>query len=251
VTLPVVNGSRYEETFPTLTAPEMERLRRYGTLHKYADGERLSQTGMAMPGASVVLRGAVAIAERDGLGHTAPIAELGVGQFLGEVGLLSGRVALVDATAEGEVEALLIPPERLPSLLTAEADLGERIMRALILRRVALLQAGTVGVVLIGPPAAVDVIRLQGFLARNGYPQHLLDPATDPEAKEAIARYADVAGVLPLAACPDGTVLGNPSETALARQIGMIVPSRSDFVYDVAVVGAGPAGLSDHVSSGS
>ncbi len=68
MTLPVVNGSRYEETFPTLTAPEMERLRRYGTLHKYADGERLSQTGMAMPGAFVVLRGAVAIAERDGLG---------------------------------------------------------------------------------------------------------------------------------------------------------------------------------------
>ena len=251
MTLPVVNGSRYEETFPTLTAPEMERLGRYGTLHKYADGERLSQTGMAMPGAFVVLRGAVAIAERDGLGHTAPIAELGIGQFLGEVGLLSGRVALVDATAEGEVEALLIPPERLPSLLIAEADLGERIMRALILRRVALLQASTVGVVLIGSPAAVDVIRLQGFLARNGYPQHLLDPATDPEAKEVIARYADAAGGLPLAVCPDGTVLGNPSEAALARQIGMTVPSRSDLVYDVAVVGAGPAGLSTAVYAAS
>ena len=251
MTLPVAKGSRYEETFPTLTAPEMERLRRYGALHKYVDGERLFETGKAIPGALVVLRGTVAIAERDGLGHTTPIAEQGLGQFLGEVGLLSRRASLVDATAEGEVEALLIPPERLPSLLIAEADLGERIMRALILRRVALLQAGTAGVVLIGPSAAADVIRLQGFLARNGYPQHLLDPATDPEAKELIARYADAAGGLPLAVCPDGTVLGNPLETALARQIGMIVPSRADLVYDVAVVGAGPAGLSTAVYAAS
>jgi thioredoxin reductase (NADPH) len=120
----------------------MERLRRYGTLHEYAAGERLLDSGKAIPGAFVVLRGAVAIAERDGLGHTTPIAEQGVGQFLGEVGLLSGRAALVDATAEGKIEALVIPPERLRSLLIAEAELGERIMRALILRRVALLQAG-------------------------------------------------------------------------------------------------------------
>ena len=74
---------------------------------------------------------------------------------------------------------------------------------------------------LIGPPASADVIRLEGFLARNGYPHHLLDPATEQEAKEVIRRYADIAGGLPLVVCPDGSVLGNPSERALARQIGM------------------------------
>ena len=179
------------------------------------------------------------------------VAEQGVGQFLGEVGLLSGSAPLVDATAEGEVEALLIPSDKLRSLLIAEADLGERIMRALILRRVALLHAGAGGVILIGSPAAADVIRLQVFLARNGYPQRLLDPATDPEAKEVITRYADVAGGLPLAVCPGGAVLGNPSETALARQIGLTVPWRPNFLYDVAVVGAGPAGLSTAVYAAS
>ena len=68
------------------------------------------------------------------------------------------------------------------------------------------------GAVLIGAAGAADVIRLQGFLTRNGYPHHLLDPAQDPEAKEVIARYADIAGGLPLVVCPDGSVLGNPSE---------------------------------------
>ena len=99
----------------------------------------------------VVLSGHVAITQRDGLGHVTPVIDQGPGQFLAEIGQLSGRVALVDGHAEGDVETLLIPPERLRALLVAEADLGERIMRALILRRVSLIQGGVGGPVLIGP----------------------------------------------------------------------------------------------------
>jgi thioredoxin reductase (NADPH) len=240
-------GPRYQETFPELTAQEIDRLRRYGSLRKYSDGEKLFEAGKISPGMFVVLKGLVAITQRDGLGHLAPIAERGEGQFLGDVGQLSTRATLVDATAEDDVETLLIPTEGLRALLVAEAELGERIMRALILRRVALLQGGAAGAVLIGSAGAADVIRLEGFLTRNGYPHHLLDPARDPEAKEVIARYTDVAGGLPLVICPDGSVLGNPSEAAVSRQIGLTAPSRSNFVYDVAVVGAGPAGLSTAV----
>src|SRR5271154_1630702 len=241
------HGPRYLETFPALTAQEIERLRRYGTLRKYSHGEKLFEVGKISPGMFVVLKGQVAVTERDGLGHVTPIVEQGAGQFTGEAGQLSRRAALAEGTAEGDVETLLIPTEGLRSLLVAEAELGERIMRALILRRVALLQGGAAGAVLIGPAGAADVIRLQGFLARNGYPHHLLDPAKDPEAKEVIARYTDVVGGLPLVICPDGSVLGNPSEAAVSRQLGLTAPSRSNFVYDVAVVGAGPAGLSTAV----
>jgi len=240
-------GPRYQETFPALTAQEIDRLRRYGSLREYSDGEKLFEAGKISPGMFVVLKGVVALTQRDGLGHLAPIAEQGEGQFLGDVGQLSTRATLVDGTAEGDVETLLIPTEGLRALLVAEADLGERIMRALILRRVALLQGGAAGAVLIGSAGAADVIRLKGFLTRNGYPHHLLDPARDPEAKEVIARYTDVAGGLPLVICPDGSVLGNPSEAAVSRQIGLTAPTRSNFVYDVAVVGAGPAGLSTAV----
>ena len=244
-------GPRHQETFPTLTDQEIGRLRRYGSLRKYSDGEKLFEAGKAAPGMFVVLSGLVSITQHDGLGHVAPIAEQGRGQFLAEVGQLSRRAALADGAAEGDVETLLIPPEKLHSLLVDEADLGERIMRALILRRVALIEASVGGVVLIGPPASADVIRLDGFLTRNGYPHHLLDPATEQEAKEVISRYADIAGGLPLVVCPDGSVMGNPSEAALARQIGMTAKSRSNFVYDVAVVGAGPAGLSTAVYASS
>jgi thioredoxin reductase (NADPH) len=245
------HGPRYHETFPALTPPEIDRLRRFGALRRYSDGEKLFEIGKVGPGMFIVLSGLVAIAQRDGLGHVTPIIEQGAGQFLAEVGQLSGRVALVDGTAEGDVETLLIPPEGLRSLLVAEAELGERIMRALILRRVALIQGGAGGVVLIGSPAAADVIRLEGFLTRNGFPHHLLDPVKESEARDLIGRYADIAGGMPLVVCPNGSVLGNPSETILARQIGMTAKSRSNLVYDVAVVGAGPAGLSTAVYASS
>jgi thioredoxin reductase (NADPH) len=242
---------RYQETFPTLTGQEIDRLRRYGSVRKYSDGEKLFEAGKISPGMFVVLKGQVALTQRDGLGHMTPIAEQGAGQFLADVGQLSTRAALVDGTAEGDVETLLIPTKGLRALLVDEAELGERIMRALILRRVALIQGGAAGAVLIGSAGAADMIRLEGFLTRNGYPHHLLDPARELEAREVIHRYANIAGGLPLVVCPDGTVLGNPSEQALSRQIGLTVSSRSNFVYDVAVVGAGPAGLSTAVYGAS
>ena len=200
---------------------------------------------------SSLLSGHVAITQRDGLGHVTPVIDQGPGQFLAEIGQLSGRVALVDGHAEGDVETLLIPPERLRALLVAEADLGERIMRALILRRVSLIQGGAGGPVLIGPSDSRGVIRLQGFLTRNGYPHHLLDPASDHDADELIARYSPSPTDWPLVVVTDGTVLRNPGETELARAIGMIRAVAKDKVYDVAIVGSGPAGLSTAVYAAS
>jgi thioredoxin reductase (NADPH) len=241
---------RHEQTFPTLTPQEIARIRRFGDVRSYKDGEALFETGKPGPGMFVVLSGHVAITQRDGLGHVTPVIDQAPGQFLAEIGQLSGRVSLVDGHAEGEVETLLIPPVQLRALLVAEADLGERIMRALILRRVSLIQAG-VGPVLIGPSNSRDVIRLQGFLTRNGIPYHLLDQATDRDAAELIARYSPSPTDWPLVVTPDGRVLRNPSVSELARATGMVRAIAKDKVYDVAVVGSGPAGLSTAVYAAS
>jgi thioredoxin reductase (NADPH) len=242
---------RHEQTFPALTPPEIARMRRFGDIRTYRHGEPLFETGKPGPGMFVLLSGHVAITQRDGLGHVTPVIDQGPGQFLAEIGQLSGRVALVDGHAEGDVETLLIPPERLRALLVAEADLGERIMRALILRRVNLIQGGIGGPVLIGPANSSGVVRLQGFLTRNGIPHHLLDPDRDHDALELIERYSPSATDWPLVVAPDGTVLRNPSESQLARAVGMVRALAKDKVYDVAVVGSGPAGLSTAVYAAS
>ena len=242
---------RLEQTFPTLTLQEIARMRRFGDVRHYNSGEMLFETGKPGPGMFVVLSGHVAITQRDGLGHVTPIIDQGPGQFLAEIGQLSGRVALVDGHAEGDVETLLIPPERLRALLVAEADLGERIMRALILRRVSLIQGGVGGPVLIGPSNSSGVIRLQSFLTRNGIPHHLLDKDTDHDAAELIARYSPSPSDWPLVVMVDGSVLRNPSESELARALGMIGGPAGDRIYDAAIVGCGPAGLATAVYAAS
>src|SRR2546422_728039 len=123
---------------------------------------------------------------------------------------------------------------------------------ALILRRVALIETGTGGPVLIGAASLGDVARLGNFLRRNGIPHLLLDPASELDAQAFIDRYAPRVEDLPLVVCPDGSVLRNPTESALAKCIGMLdTASGADRVYDVAVAGAGPAGLATAVYAAS
>src|SRR6202161_1737874 len=240
---------RHEQMFPKLTRNEIDRLHRFGEVRHYAPSEPLFVTGSVAPGMCVLIKGSVRVTRRDPLGHSAPIAEQGPGDFVAEVGQLSGQPAFVDVRAIDDVEALLIPPQNLRALMIEEPELGERIMQALILRRVVLIEAGAGGPVLIGPESSPDVIRLQGFLARNAYPHQLLDPEKDEDAAKLAQQYAPNPADLPLAVCPKGTILKNPSEAELARALGMVPVDERDQIYDVAVVGAGPAGLSDRKST--
>ncbi len=242
---------RDEHMFPKLTPQEIDRLRRFGEVRRYAPGEALFLTGDIAPGMYVLINGSVRVTRRDPLGHSAPIVEMGPGQFVAEVGQLSGQPAFVDVHAIDDVEALLIPPQNLRALMIEEPELGERIMQALILRRVVLIEAGAGGPVLIGPESSPDVIRLQGFLARNAYPHQLLNPEKDEDAVKLVQQYAPNPADLPLAVCPKGTILKNPSEAELARALGMVPVDERDQTYDVAVVGAGPAGLSTAVYAAS
>src|SRR5260221_3686064 len=137
--------ARRQQAFPTLAPDEIERMRRFGRPVRYRDGERVYEAGKRTAGMLVVLSGAIRITSRDAHGQDIAVVDHVAGSFSGELGLLSGRPSFVDAVAVGDVEALLIESEKIHGLLVAEASLGEKVMRAMILRRVALLEAGTGG----------------------------------------------------------------------------------------------------------
>ena len=243
--------TRRAQMFPTLSAAEIERVRRFGEPRRFADGEAVARVGQPGLGLVIVLSGEVEVSQHGELGRRERIVTHGVGSFVGELGQLSGHPSLVDGHARGEVEALVIPPERLRALLVAEAELGERIMRALILRRVALIETGGGGPVVVGRAEDADVLRLENFLARNGHPHLRLDPDADADARTLIQRFHVTADELPIVLCPGGQLLRNPTESSLARCIGLVGPIDPDRLFDVAVVGAGPAGLATAVYAAS
>jgi thioredoxin reductase (NADPH) len=243
-------ATRMHQMFPELTCAEIDRLRRFGEVKHWQAGELLFETGHTGPGMFVLLNGRVKVYQRDGIGREVVIAEHGAGHFLAEVGQLSGRPALVNGMAAGAVEALLIPPVQLRALIVAEAELGERIMRALILRRVSLIEKGAGGPILIGSSNDSRLVMLQRFLSRNSHPHTVIDER-DEDALRLIEQFAAQKEDMPLVICPDGSVLHHPSMPALATCLGLLPDLDDSHVYDVAIVGAGPAGLATAVYAAS
>jgi len=246
-----VIATRGDQIFPVLAPQELVRLRHFGEERAYAAGDFLARTGEISPGFHLILAGEVAVKQRDALGREQLIVTHGPGNFMGELAQLSGKPSLVDSTALSPVEAIVIRPQRLRDLLVEEAELGERIMRALILRRVALLETGAGGPVIVGLESNVDVIRLSAFLARNGHPYTILCPGADTEAQAMLDRFHVEASELPIVLCPNGQMLRNPTEDELARCLGLIGTLDPDKLYDVAIVGSGPAGLGAAVYAAS
>jgi len=243
--------TRRDQIFPILEPSEIERVRRFGSVRSYGAGAVLAEAGKALEGLTIILVGTVRVTRRTSSGDGDLIVAHGPGSFLGELAQLSGRPALVDARAQDPVTALIIPPERLRALLVAEAELGERVMRALILRRVGLLEVGSGGPIIVGRSENRDVLRLADFLRRNGHPHQKLDPEVDAEAKAIVERFHVHEDQLPIVLCPNGQLLHNPSETKLARCLGLVGPIDPERLFDVVVVGAGPAGLATAVYAGS
>jgi len=249
--LPSNLATRRDQIFPILSAAEIQRLQRFGSVRSYAAGTLLLKAGSPSPGLQVILSGAARVQPHDEHLRDRELVEHGAGSLVGELTGLSGTAALVDVIATTDVNALLIAAARLRELMVEEVDLGERIMRALILRRVALLQTTMVGPIIVGRETNRDVLRLEGFLSSNGYPHRRFDPDSDSCALTLLERFEVNRHELPIVLCPNGELLRNPTEHQLARCLGLSHEIDRETVYDVAIVGAGPAGLGTAVYAAS
>jgi thioredoxin reductase (NADPH) len=243
---------RLHEIFDPLPEDDVRRVARFGERCSYPDGAMLFEVGKQGQGMVLLLSGRVQFSRRDALGRRIPIWDReGRGHVLAEVGQLSGALSLLDIQAHGPVEGVLVRPEGLRALLVAEVELGDRILRTLTLRRLGLLALGFGGPVLIGSPGDARLRTLQEFLLRSGHPHSVLDPETDKDAAELVARHAEGPDDLPLVVCPGLSILKNPGDVALGRYLNVLPNSIRERGYDVAVVGAGPAGLATAVYAAS
>lgn len=245
-----VLSSRQEQMFPTLPQREIERTRVFGKEMRWAAGDVMFSMGHASPGLVIMLEGHVRVVRRDAVGRIHRVFEYHVGQFLGEIAQLFGHPALGDGLVVEDTTAIVIDSSDLRRLLVMEAELGEKIMRALILRRVGLIERGS-GPVLIGDSTDARVIALQDLFRRNSYPYSLVDARDDPETVTLLQRVSATAADFPIVICPDGTVLRAPDENRVASSLGWLPDFDPSHIYDVAIVGAGPAGLAAAVYAAS
>jgi len=242
---------RRHQIFPVLSEADMRHVGRFGEERAYPGGEVLFEAGKPTPGIMFVLAGSIAVYRHNGFDTCARIATLHPGQFTGEVGELSCRPAMANGIASGEVRVRLLPAEALRALLVASTDLSERIIRALILRTVTLLEQNSGGPVIIAPRGHGRVHALESFLTANAHPYTVLDPAADPRAVALVAQHQPAPEEWPLVVCPGVGLKKNPSIVELGRCIGMLRPLSEDKLWDVIVVGAGPAGLATAVYAAS
>jgi thioredoxin reductase (NADPH) len=245
---------RHEQMFPVLDVAQIETAKRFasGSSRDFAPGEVVFDVGERNAPAWLVLKGSIDVVRRDGLSRETPITTHHAGQISGEVSQLAGRDTLACGRAGADgCTALPFDAAHIRALMVGSAEVGEIIMRAFILRRVGLIEDGGAGSILVGVPGTVDIVRLEGFLRRNGYPVNVLDPSKDAEARAAVEQFGVLPDELPLMLCPNGTVLKRPTNAEAAACLGITPELDPDRVYDVAIVGAGPAGLAAAVYAGS
>jgi thioredoxin reductase (NADPH) len=243
--------AREAQTFPHLTPEMLARLAPYGHEERLAAGTLLFERGQRSVDFFVVLAGSVEIYDHDQDGRVNVFTVHGERQFTGELDLFNNREILVSGRAGAHSRVLRVKRADFRRMVTAETDIGEIIMRAFILRRVGLIRHVQGGVVLIGAGHAGDTLRLQRFLVRNGYPHRLLDTELDAEAGGFLHGFALTPDQLPVVVTPDHRILRNPTAALLADGLGLTERIDPDRVFDVAVVGAGPAGLAAAVYAAS
>jgi thioredoxin reductase (NADPH) len=245
-------SDRTAQRFPRLRDAQLEVVKRFADTHErsFAPGEALYDVGERAVPTWFLLKGSAQITGRDGANQAIDLQRLASGQFTGELHQLTGgpTLAAVVAGPDGCV-AIPLDAVRLRALIVGSAEVGELVMRAFILRRVGLHERG-VGPILLGRAGSADLLRLEAFLRRSTYP-HLVVDCSSERGRQMIEALNLPPGDLPILICACGRVLKRPSNEEAGVWLGITPTLRTEELYDVAVIGAGPAGLATAVYAAS
>jgi thioredoxin reductase (NADPH) len=238
--------------FPTLSDEQVASLGSCAEAEpkRFEDGEVLFSVGECDPRFFVVTAGEIEIIDHTG-GDPKTLVVHRKGQFSGDVTHVTGAPAVVSAVARSRCEAYEITSEDLRQILNQCPQLSDVILQAFISRR-QLLRASPefTGLRVIGSRYSQDTFRVRDFLAKNRVPFTWLDLEADPEVDAMLRRFGVTEADTPVVACGRMMLLRNPSNAELADDIGLR-RELDRVVYDLVVVGAGPAGLAAAVYGAS
>jgi thioredoxin reductase (NADPH) len=242
---------RAAQTFPQLDQDMAARVASYGDEERVPQGTLLFERGQDSVDFFLILDGEIEIFDIDEYGVRHVLTLHHAAQFTGELHLLNSRQTLLNARATVDTRLVRIRPADFRRLISAEQDIAEIILRALILRRVGSLKHLRGAISVIGSGHGGDTLRVQSFLTRNAYPFRLLDIEIDPRARDLLDNRTLSSDQFPVVLSPGKPALFNPSNATLADELGLAETLDSARIHDVAIVGAGPAGLAAAVYAAS
>jgi thioredoxin reductase (NADPH) len=245
-----VRAERSDHVFPTLVPEHVARLAAYGERRHITTGEILLDPGATALHCWVVVRGAIEILRETRDSETL-IHRHGPGQFTGEANLLAGRRSLVRVRVVEDGEVIAIERAQLLRLLQTDAEIGDIVMRAFILRRAELIGRGYGDAVLLGSAHCAGTLRVKEFLTRNGHPFQSIDLDNDAGVQELLDTFGIKPGDIPVLICRCEIVLRNPTNEAIADCLGFNEAVDLDQMRDLVIIGAGPSGLAAAVYAAS
>ncbi len=239
-----------EQVFPSLSPAQLDRVAAHGIRRSVQAGEVLYEQGTRDVPFFVLLSAELEAVRPTELGKG--LIELrGRGQFTGEINSLSGRRALLRISVTKSGDVIQLDRQSLLNLVQTDAEIGEIIMGAFILRRVGLSRSGVGDVVLVGSAHSAGTLRLKEFLMRNGHPYSYVDLEHDADVEHLMTSFRIAAGDIPVLICRGSMVLRNPSNREVAGCLGFNESIDETRLRDLVVIGAGPSGLASAVYGAS
>ena len=238
------------QAFPVLSAAQIARLKPAGKVRQVKPGDILFEPGDTSVPFFVMLTASMEIMQPDLAGERLIVGHA-PGEFTGEIAMISGQKCLVRGRITKPGEILEISGDGLRTVVARDSELSEILMRAFILRRIALMNSGKGNVVLLGSRYCGGTLRIREFLTRNSYPYSFIDLDTDKDSQAILDRFQIEPKDVPVVICLGQTVLRNPTTQKLADCLGLNANIDQKQIRDVIIVGAGPSGLAAAVYAAS
>ncbi|HUA19391.1 MAG TPA: FAD-dependent oxidoreductase [Bryobacteraceae bacterium] len=236
--------------FPKLSEAQIAHLSALGTRRTVADGELIFDVGVSARSVFVVLQGRLEVVNPAGDGETR-ITVVEEGQFTGEINTLTGRPTLVRTRATAAGELLEIDQQTLRRIVQTDPELSDMFLRAFLRRRSVLIAQSSGDLLLIGSRYSAATLRIKEFLLRNGHPYTYLEVERDASVQNLLEHFEIKPDDIPVLICHGRPILRNPTNAQVAQCLGFNLEIDETLVYDLIVVGAGPAGLAAAVYAAS
>lgn len=250
VKLPL-SAKEVPEAYIRLSDADIERMAQYGKINEYTKGTVLFSEGQIMAPMHVLITGKIGFFQNIGQGGERQVSEILPAMFTGDISMMSGRATVGEGRCLEDCKALEVPFENLKRLLVEDSYLSDIIVSAFIKRRAALSSKGLSSIQLLGSRFAKDTSRIREFLTHNSLPYNFIDLESDDDYQHLLKAIRVEASDTPVMIYKGSEILKNPDNDRIAKVLGVSCVGKGDVLYDITVIGSGPAGLAAAVNAAS